>query len=266
MQVLRDPDRDTALRFLQEELAGLAQRRGHMVQAVGECEVKYQGRARSVMALGERLVLLKPDGTLLIHNASKAKPVNWQPPGATFSVAVQEGRLVLTSHRLKPEELVQVTFEKVAMLLSLPLRDGAELSLLGSEDDLQQLLYQQPQLVEIGFVPRRRERGSEMGFYDLDGDDSEGRRLVVEVKRGTAGVSEAQQLWRYVERLRKSNGAVRGMLVAPTVAPKARTLLAEHGLEWKELDWSRLLPKVEAMRAGGQANLARFGQVPLKPG
>ena len=146
MQVLRDPDRETALRFLQEELAGLAQRRGRLVQAVGECEVRYQGRARSLMGRGERLVLLKPDGTLLIHTASKAKPVNWQPPGASFSVAIEGGRLVLTSHRLKPEELVQVTFERVAMLVSVPLRDEAELSLLGSEDDLQQLLFQVRQI------------------------------------------------------------------------------------------------------------------------
>jgi RecB family endonuclease NucS len=258
MQVLRDPDRDTALRFLQEELAGLAQRRGHLVQAMGKCEVRYQGRARSLLSHGERLVILKPDGTLLIHTATKAKPVNWQPPGATFSVSLSEGRLVLASYRLKPEEIVRITFEKVAMLLSMPLRDGAELSLVGSEGDLQRLLFEQPHLVEDGFVPRRRERDSERGFYDLDGDDAAGRRLVVEVKRGTAGVSEAQQLWRYVERLRRANQSVRGVLMAPAIAPKARSLLSEVGLEWKELDWAEVMPKVEAIRSGGQSSLARY--------
>ncbi|HEX2066901.1 MAG TPA: endonuclease NucS, partial [Candidatus Thermoplasmatota archaeon] len=127
MQVLRDPDPAAALAFLQAELAGLAQRRGHLVQAIGECEVRYQGRARSDLHRGERLVLLKPDGTLLVHTAEKAKPVNWQPPGAAFSVGMEDGRVVLTSHRTKPEELVKVTFHAVALLMAAPLRDAAGL-------------------------------------------------------------------------------------------------------------------------------------------
>lgn len=258
MHLLRDPDPEAALRFLQEELQGLAQRRGHLVQAVGDCEVKYQGRARSDLHRGERLVLLKPDGTLLVHTATKAKPVNWQPPGASFAVAVEEGRVVLTSSRAKPEEIVRVTFHSIHFLASMPLRDAAGLDLVGTEDDLQALLFASPALVEIGFVPSMRERNTKRGFYDIDGHDAQGRRLVVELKRTTAGVSEAQQLWRYVERLRKNDPATRGLLLAPRVAEKARSLLAEQGLEWRELDWDELMPKVEELRSGGQASLARF--------
>jgi RecB family endonuclease NucS len=259
VQLLRDPTPEAALEFLRGELAGLASRRGHLVQAVADCQVHYQGRARSLLNRGERLLLLKPDGTFLVHTAQRAKPVNWQPPGATFSAALEDGRVVLTSYRIKPEELVKVTFHAIALLASVPLRDGAELSLLGSEDDLQRLLFEHPALVEDGFVPRRRERDSDRGFYDLDGDDAKGHRLIVEVKRTTAGVSEAQQLWRYVEDLRRATPSLRGMLVAPSVAPKARNVLRDHGLEWKELDWDDVLPKVEAMRRGGQASLGAFG-------
>ncbi|HUR61541.1 MAG TPA: endonuclease NucS [Candidatus Thermoplasmatota archaeon] len=258
MQVLRDPTPDTAFRFLQGELLGLAQRRGHLVQAVGDCEVHYQGRARSDLHRGERLLLLKPDGTLLVHTAEKSKPVNWQPPGASFSVALADGHVVLTSHRTKPEEIVRVTFHAITLLLAVPLRDGADLALLGTEDDLQKLLYVQPDLVEAGFVPARRERGTSRGYHDLDGRDAQGRRLVVECKRTTAGVAEAQQLWRYVEKLRGNDATTRGILLAPRVADRARKLLADHGLEWKEVDWADILPKVEAMRRGGQASLLRF--------
>jgi RecB family endonuclease NucS len=66
-------------------------------------------------------------------------------------------------------------------------------------------------------------------------------------------------LWRYVEDLRRNDPSLRGMLIAPSVAPKARNLLRDHGLEWRELDWDEVLPKVEAMRRGGQASLVRFG-------
>jgi len=259
VHLLRDPDSEAALGFLQGELAGLAQRRGHLLLAVGSCTVRYQGRARSDLHKGERLLVLKPDGTLLIHTAAKAKPVNWQPPGAAFAAAIEDGRVVLTSHRTKPEEIVQVTFDAITMLASLPLRDGMELALVGSEDDLQQILFERPDLVEPGFVPARRERSSARGFYDLDGHDAKGLRLIVECKRTTAGVSEAQQLWRYTERLRKNDATVRGMLVAPRVADKARKMLEEHGLEWREIDWDDILPQVEQMRRGGQASLGRFG-------
>jgi endonuclease len=259
VQILRDPTPEAALEFLRSELAGLALRRGHLVQAVADCQVHYQGRARSLLNRGERLLLLKPDGTFLVHTAARAKPVNWQPPGATFSAALEGGRVVLTSYRAKPEEIVKVTFHGIALLCSVPLRDGAELALVGTEDDLQRLLFEHPRLVEDGFVPRRRERDSDRGFYDIDGDDAQGRRLIVEVKRTTAGVSEAQQLWRYVEDLRRGAPGLRGMLIAPSVAPKARNVLRDHGLEWKELDWGEVLPQVEAMRRGGQASLGAFG-------
>ena len=259
MQVLRDPDPQAALAFLQNELQGLANREGRMLQAVGDCQIHYQGRARSLLNRGERLLLLKPDGTFLVHTAEKAKPVNWQPPGATFSVSLFDGNVVLTSYRARPEEIVRVTFHAIRLLLAVPLQDRAELALLGSEDDLQKLLFEAPELVEPGFRPMRRERDSARGFYDLDGHDGNGKRLIVEVKRTTAGVKEAQQLWRYVERLRRNDPGVRGLLIAPNVAEKARSLLREQQLDWKELDWDEVLPKVEAMRRGGQASLVRFG-------
>ncbi|MGB0652456.1 MAG: endonuclease NucS [Thermoplasmatota archaeon] len=264
MQVVREPDIQVAKDFLQEEFAALGERRGRLVQVVAECSIAYQGRARSMLHRGERLLLFKPDGTFLVHTAAKAKPVNWQPPGAAFEVAIEDDVLVLTAYRAKPEEMVRVTFDEVRLLLAVPLRDEAELALVGSEDDLQALLFARPELVEEGFVPRRRERDSKRGFYDLDGDDATGRRLIVEIKRTTAGVKEAQQLWRYVERLRgegtaAGDAATRGILMAPRVADKARALLGDHGLEWKELDWDELLPKVEAMRRSGQASLTKFG-------
>lgn len=260
MQLVRAPDAATALTFLREQLTALREDKGRMVQLIADCAIQYQGRARSMLHRGERLLLLKPDGTFLVHTATKAKPVNWQPPGATFHAEVEDGLLVLTAYRPKPEEIVKVTFHDIAVCLAVPLRDGEELALVGSEDDLQDLLFRHPELVEAGFVPRRRERDSRRGFYDLDGDDAGGRRLVVEVKRSAAGVKEAQQLWRYVEPMRSQNpdGGVRGMLIAPRVAPKARALLSDHGLEWRELDWDDVLPRLERLRRVGQVGLGTF--------
>jgi RecB family endonuclease NucS len=261
MQLVRDPDNPTALEFLATELEALHEGRGRLLQAIGVCTVKYVGRARSMLSRGTRLVILKPDGTLLVHTAAGAKPVNWQPPGASMAAAIHDGRVVVTARRAKPEEMVEITFEAIDLLLATPLADPAALALVGTEDDLQALLFARPELVEPGFVPSRRERDSRRGFYDLDGRDVQGRRLIVEVKRVTAGVAEAQQLWRYVQEQRGAAGTadtVRGILIAPKVAAKARTLLAAQALEWKELDWDDMLPKVEAMRQAGQSSLLKY--------
>lgn len=258
MQVVRDPEPEVTLEFLQAESTRINQGDGHLLQIIADCEVKYQGRAVSNLHAGERVIMVKPDGTLLIHTSKKAKPVNWQPPGAVFDARLQDERLVMTAYRKKPEELVHITFHTVHLLVAIPLRDDADLDLIGSEADLQRLLFEHPELIEDGFVPRRRERDSKRGFYDIDGDDAKGQRVIVELKRTTAGVKEAQQLWRYVEELQGQDGKVRGILMAPRVADKARKLLASHELEWKEMDWAEILPKVEAMRHSGQVGLGRF--------
>ncbi len=258
MQLVRDPEPDAALEFLKTELARINEGNGHLVQIIAECEVKYQGRAISNLNAGERLLLIKPDGTLLIHTAAKAKPVNWQPPGAVFDARIKDDQLVFTAYRKKPEELVHVTLHAVQFLAAVPLRDDADLDLIGSEADIQRLMFEHPELIEEGFTPRRRERDTKRGFYDIDGDDKDGHRVIIELKRTTAGVKEAQQLWRYVDELRKEERHVRGILMAPRVADKARKLLADHDLEWQEMDWAEILPRVEAMRHSGQVALGRF--------
>lgn len=257
MQLHAEPEPRFLRDTLASELRGFPDKRGNFVQLVAECEVRYRGRAQSTLLAGERVILIKPDGTLLIHGPTKAKPVNWQPPGASFDAALDGDVVVLTALRRKPEEWVEVRVLRALALMVLPLDDREALELVGSESDLQALLYDRPDLVEPGFVPRRRERDSDRGYYDLDGDDVQGHRLIVEVKRGVAGVEDAQQLWRYVEPHRQGR-PLRGMLIAARVAPKARQLLQDHDLEWQELDWQALLPQVHEMQRAGQASLAGF--------
>jgi len=54
------------------------------VGADGRCAVAYEGRAQSQLEAGDRFVLCKPDGTILVHSDTKQKPRNWQPPGRQY--------------------------------------------------------------------------------------------------------------------------------------------------------------------------------------
>jgi RecB family endonuclease NucS len=88
--------------------------RGAMVTLVGKCEVEYDGRASSYLGPGERLIILKPDGTLLVHRDEQRTPVNWQPPGCTHDARIEDERLIVQSTRTSPHEEVEISFETVA--------------------------------------------------------------------------------------------------------------------------------------------------------
>lgn len=256
MRSLTSPDEDAALAFLRAELHQA------LVQVVGLCEVHYQGRAQSTLSSGERVLLLKPDGSLLVHTASKVKPVNWQPPGARFAASLEDGRVVVTSVRGEPPETVRVVLRDITALLAFRLRDDESLHLLGSELDLARLLHAHPDLVEAGFRIQARERGNGRGPMDLYGVDAKGTRVVVELKRKAAGLKEAEQLRRYVERERAAKGQVRGILMAPAVSDQARKYLREQAMEVKEVDWEKLLPLLQRVLQAGQRTLGAWDGTP----
>ncbi|HLE47352.1 MAG TPA: endonuclease NucS [Candidatus Thermoplasmatota archaeon] len=263
MDVLSAPTLADTFTFLDERLRG-GQPPSGLLAIVGRCRVDYRGRALSRLDEGDRLIMVKRDGSLLIHGPTGFKPINWQPPGARFEVMLHEGSLTLWARRTKPPEVVEVQFAQVAMCWLGRLEDAAPLQLSGTEFDLRDLLRSKPELVERGFKPWERERITDQGPMDLYGEDSAGRRVVVEVKRTAAGLAEATQLWRYVEaeRKRRQQG-VRGILIAPKISPRALQLLHEHGLEFLARHWEDSR-SVAARAASGprQPRLSAFADPP----
>jgi RecB family endonuclease NucS len=218
--------------------AGLAD--GAMVSVVGDCVVDYEGRTNSFLPAGERLVVLKPDGTLLVHRSEKRKPVNWQPPGSTLQAVVADDRLHVRSTRRDPEEFVDVRFEAVYHVAAMALTDGRELDHAGTEEDLRQRILADPSLLEPGFVPQDTERRNVAGPADIYGEDADGRPVIVELKRRRTGPDAVSQLKRYVDEFLRETSVddetVRGVLVAPSVTDTARQLLDNESLEFVALD------------------------------
>ena len=213
--------------------------RGDLITVFGRCTVEYDGRAASSLGLGRRLLVLKPDGTALVHTDENQKPVNWQPPGSEHHAAVRDGRLRVRSVRTAPDETLDVRFETVEQLSAMAVSGRRDLSVTGSEADLRNALLDRPALIESGFEPLSTERPTDAGPIDLFGRDSDGRPVVVELKRRRVGPSAASQLQRYVAAIEREDGdnaAVRGILVAPSVTDRARRLLAEHELEFVAIE------------------------------
>jgi RecB family endonuclease NucS len=203
----------------------------------GNCHVHYVGRANSTLEPGERLLIIKQDGSLLVHRPVGYEPVNWQPPGSIFHVHAREGAIGVHAIRQKPRENVNVTFSSVYMVSALSLADSGEFLLHASEEDMHRAILLKPALLEEGFKPISYEKKVEPGFVDVYGVDKEGKLVVVEVKRKTAGKEAALQLAKYIGAIKvKANRELRGVLVAPSLGKDVQRLLATLGLEFKALD------------------------------
>jgi RecB family endonuclease NucS len=208
-----------------------------VVTVFGRCEVDYDGRATSYLGPGDRMVVCKPDGTLLVHTNEQRTPVNWQPPGCEHEVTLRGGDLALTSERENPDERVEIGFERVDAVVVYAMEDVEELELSGTEEDLRRRVLDEPALVEAGFEPAGTEFATGAGAADIVGEDREGTRVVVELKRRRVGPTAAGQLRRYVDALERDGGEpVRGVLVAPSVTDGAHTVLEEEGLEFVSLE------------------------------
>jgi endonuclease len=203
----------------------------------GNCHVDYAGRANSTLEYGERLLIVKSDGSLLVHRPIGYEPVNWQPSGSVFHVNASAGKLEVHAVRQKPRENVKVTFTNVLLASALSLSDAGEFLLHASEDDMHRAILLKPSLLEEGFKPISWEKKVEPGFVDIYGEDNAGRLVIVEVKRKTATKEAALQLAKYIEPIKaKVNRPLRGILVAPSLAKDVQRLLVTLGLEFKPLD------------------------------
>jgi RecB family endonuclease NucS len=204
---------------------------------VGNCWVHYYGRASSKLEPGERILIVKEDGSLLVHRSVGYEPVNWQPSGCIFHVQTRDGVLEIHAVRQKPLERVQVFFDRIQLISALSLEDAGEFTLYASEEDMQKAILIEPSLLEVDFKPISFEKKVEPGFVDVYGVNGNGRLVVVEIKRRTAGREAVLQLAKYIEAVKaRTNREVRGILVAPNIAKDTQRLLETLGLEFRALN------------------------------
>ncbi len=245
--LLHDPDPNGLNEFLEEHLRGP----DSVVQIAGECEIIYHGRAASVAEAGDYIVLIKPDGTLLVHGHRGVKPVNWQPRCDELRPVIEDGRCVLYAERYSPSELVRIDFLSPIFAAAVSLREATGFELIGTEAQMQEALARTPELIEEGLSLLDRELPTEVGGIDLYARDRSGRLVVVELKRGKAGQEAVHQLQRYVDRVRTLNGGdkpVRGILAAPDITTPALQQLQRQGLEFREV---KSLPTEEEQEQPG---------------
>jgi hypothetical protein len=201
---------------------------------VARCAVIYSGRLPSTsLAPAVRTLLVKADGSLLIHADAGTKALNWMPGGKHTHLreSVDAGGVRTWTVTNKAGETLTVTLLEVLADSEHVL--GAEPGLVkdGVEAELQTLLAADPAVLGPGLTLIRREHPTAVGPVDLLLRHPDGGTVAVEVKRVVDSIDPCEQLRRYVSLMSKDPllGPVRGMLVATRVVPQARVQAAEYG-------------------------------------
>jgi RecB family endonuclease NucS len=229
--LLEKPDLQKAADCLRDSF-----RREDLVIIAGNCQCKYHGRASSSLDWGERVTLIKEDGSVQVHRPTGYEPVNWQPPRCTLDVSLDESLLRIRVHRPKPKEILEIFFNDLLFVASFRPMDKAEFNLYISEDQMRDALTSNPSILEEGLKLIDFERKVEPGFIDFYGRDAKGRVMVVELKRSAAGKDAVLQLKRYVDAVNEATGLdVRGVVAAPGLKSGAQGMMAVLGLEFKKL-------------------------------
>jgi RecB family endonuclease NucS len=215
-----------------------------LLMIIGDCMIDYKGRARSFLDWGERIIMIKQDGAVLVHQPTMREPVNWQPTGSKTEFKIKDNQLVLRSHHNKPPEKMMINFRDVQLVTVNMLKDKAKLVITGMELDVVNEIVNNPNLIEEDLRISKREKHVKSGMIDLLGYDKNHTPVVIEVKRSLANISAVHQLRMYVNDIKKDIDAanVRGILCAPRIPDMIKKLLSDYGLEWQEVERKIVIP------------------------
>jgi RecB family endonuclease NucS len=206
---------------------------------VARCSVNYSGRLSAVLAESVRLIILKADGSVLVHaDAGGYKPLNWMTPPTVIEES--RGTIVVRKRAGASEDRLEILIAEVLSDVEHdmgPPDADAALAKDGVEADLQVLLAEHPHWCGEGFRLVRREWPTDIGPVDLMCRDAEDGWIAVEVKR-VAGIDAVEQLARYLERIHRDPAfeSCRGVLAAQTIKPQARVLAEARGIACVEVD------------------------------
>jgi endonuclease len=206
---------------------------------VARCEVRYSGRLDALLPDALRLIMVKADGSVLVHaDAGGYKPLNWMTPPTVIEET--PGLMVVRKRAGASEDRLEISIAEVLSdvghEMGSPDEDAA-LAKDGVEAHLQELLADQPHWCGEGFRLVRREWQTDIGPVDLMCRDGDDEWVAVEIKR-VAGIDAVEQLTRYLERIRRDPAfeSCRGVLAAQAIKPQARVLAESRAIDCVEVD------------------------------
>jgi RecB family endonuclease NucS len=209
---------------------------------IARCSVDYVGRLTAHLAMATRLLLVKADGSVLVHSdGGSYKPLNWMsPPCKLIEGEFVDGAGSWTVTNKAGEQLL-ISIEEVLHDSSHELGVDPGLVKDGVEAHLQVLLAQHIETLGAGYRLVRREYPTAIGPVDIMARDANGVSVAIEIKR-RGDIDGVEQLTRYLELLNRDPllAPVRGVFAAQEIKPQARTLATDRGIDCLVLDYDVL--------------------------
>ena len=216
---------------------------------IARCSIDYAGRLSAHLPLATRLLMLKGDGSILVHSDTGSyKPLNWMNPPCTISkrepdeeqaaLGVQE---VWRVSQAKTADILYVLIHEILHDYEHHLGEDPGLIKDGVEAHLQELLAEHLEVWDEKATLIRREYFTAIGPVDILAKDGTGATVAIELKR-RGDIDGVEQLTRYLELLNRDPQLrpVRGVFAAQEIKPQARTLAEDRGIECLVLNYDEL--------------------------
>ncbi len=216
---------------------------------IARCSVDYEGRLQAHLPLATRLLVVKADGSVLVHSdGGSYKPLNWMsPPCAMAEVEPEDHEVadgvesVWVVQHAKSEDRLRVRLYEVLHDSDHELGVDPGLVKDGVEAHLQRLLAEHIVTLGPGYTLVRREYMTAIGPVDILCKDAAGATVAVEIKR-RGDIDGVEQLTRYLELMNRDShlAPVTGVFAAQEIKPQARTLATDRGIRCVTLDYDAL--------------------------
>jgi RecB family endonuclease NucS len=216
---------------------------------IARCSVDYDGRLSAHLPLATRLLMVKADGSVLVHSdGGSYKPLNWMsPPCAMAEVAPaadEEAEGVTTVwvvRHAKSEDRLRVCLHEVLHDSHHDLGVDPGLVKDGVEAHLQRLLAEHIHTLGHGWSLVRREHMTAIGPVDILARDHQRQHVAIEIKR-RGEIDGVEQLTRYLELMNRDPhlAPVAGVFAAQEIKPQARVLAEDRGIRCVVLDYDAL--------------------------
>jgi endonuclease len=219
---------------------------------VARCEVRYTGRLNAVLPEAVRLLILKADGSVLVHDdAGGYKPLNWM----TAPTAVDDRGDMLVVRKAKTDDVLEIALIEVLSDVTHDMGESAALQKDGVERDLQEVLAATPDALGEELTLVKREWPTDVGPVDLMCRADDGEWVAVEIKR-IATIEAVEQLTRYLGFIRAdpAKHTCRGILAAQRLKPQAVALAESRGIRCVEVD-------LDVLRGDREPDLTLFTSV-----
>ncbi|HEX2130291.1 MAG TPA: endonuclease NucS [Actinophytocola sp.] len=204
---------------------------------IARCQVDYVGRLTAHLPMAERLLLVKADGSVLVHSdGGSYKPLNWMSPPCWL---IEEPDMWIVEN--KAGEKLIIAIDEVLHDFKYELGVDPGLVKDGVEAHLQKLLAEHIATLGEGYSLIRREYPTAIGPVDILCRDDAGVTVAVEIKR-RGEIDGVEQLTRYLELLNRDPllTPVKGVFAAQQIKPQARTLAEDRGIRCVVLDYDAL--------------------------